>query len=340
MDELEAPAAKKTGVVVIILVILGIGGVGAGAWVLLSKNGNGGGPTAAGVDTREVQAWCKLRQEWAKKVDPMAADIMLKSVRPEDKEALDKLTVERNKLCQEYARKLREMNVSSPHLQAVEVALVKEGKTRANIVVEINNALAKINAPATETLSKQKDKLEGYIVKRIKTARTTADKEIKAAMSGLGEAACSGIYRGPMTDKGTSANPYVSWGEVELMRTQAVKRFKEAIKALEPLEQYTNRVYHDLVARYRKTIVGCFQAAKKDYPSMSDKLGFRLRINKQGKVRGLAVEWMVNRGEGGDDKFLDCIEKKAAKWRLPRPDLQGGQTTLVVVPSLDFTTLK
>ena len=64
---------------------------------------------------------------------------------------------------------------------------------------------------------------------------------------------------------------------------------------------------------------------------MSDKLGLRVRLKPNGKVATLAIEWMINR----DEKILDCLLAKAAKWQLPQPDPEIN----VVVVSIDFGSL-
>jgi len=317
------------GVIVVILVVVGIVGVGAGGYLAWSRTQ--GGDDGPQVDNRELEQWCKLRQEWAKKVEPLVGDILLKSVKPEDKAELDKLVVQRNTLCQDYARQLRDMKVTDPTLQKVEIALVKEGKTRANVAVEIANLLTKLDAVDTSSLAKNKQRLETYITSRIKRGQAEADKEVAAAMSTPGASACTGIFRGPMTDEGTSDNPYTSWDELEIRRSAAVRQFEVKIKEMQPVEEFTNRVYHELVRLYRPILVGCFQKARAKNPQISAELGLRIRLKRSGEVATLAIEWM----EQKDERFLDCLLEKAAKWRLPRPD----PTTSVVVVSLDFKRL-
>jgi len=256
---------------------------------------------------------------------------MLKSVKAEDKEARDKLVLKRNTLCQDYARRVADLKVTNPGLQEAEVAMVKEGKTRANVSVEIDNLLAKIDAPDTAALRKNRDRLDRYIKGRIQQGKATAENEVKAGLAKLGESACNGIFHGTVTDEGTTGNPYVSWDELELKRTQALKQYDEKIKEMEPVEQFTNRVYHDLVARYRGTLKKCYGKAKTANPNMSDKLGLRVRLKPNGKVKTLAIEWMINR----EETILDCLLETASKWKLPRPDPE----TKVVVVSLDFTSL-
>jgi hypothetical protein len=330
MEHLDTPPAKsRMGVIVVILVVVGIVGVGAGGYLAWSRTQ--GGSDGPAVDSRELEQWCKLRQEWAKKVETLVGDILLKSVKPEDKGELDKLVVQRNTICQDYARQLRDMKVTDPTIQKVEIALVKEGKTRANVAIEISNLLAKLDAVDTSSLGKNKKRLETYIANRIERGRAEADKEVNEAMAPLGSSACSGIYRGPMTDEGTSDNPYTSWDELEIRRSAAVRRFEVKIKEMQPVEEFTNRVYHELVRLYRPILVGCFQKTRAKNPQISEQLGLRIRLKRSGEVATLAIEWM----EQKDERFLDCLLEKAAKWRLPRPD----PATSVVVVSLDFKRL-
>jgi hypothetical protein len=335
MDQFESPPSKKTGMIVVILVILGVGAVGIGGFLVWNKkNGNGAGTIEA---SREMEPWCKLRQEWAKNVEPLKGDIMIAFAKKDEK-ARAAHVLKRNTLCQDFATKVRDLKVTDPVLQAIEVALVKEGKTRANIDVMIHNVLTKVNAPDTPTLTKQKARLVREIKQKMDVTKAETDKVIKEAMSTVSDG-CTTFYRGTMTDEGTSSNPYTSWEELELKRKQAVSMFDAAIKELEPKEQFVNRIYHALMAHHRGNLSKCYKKAKAIKPTMSSKLGFRVRLDRMGKVKGLAVEWMENRGEGGDEKFLDCIEKVAAKWKLPIPDLKPGQKTDIYIVSLDFSVI-
>lgn len=326
MDQLESPPARRTGVLVLILVLLGVGAVGIGGYLMWSRQQANGADVEVSA---EVGPWCKVRQEWAKAVDPLVGDILLKSVRPEDKDEHERLVVKRNTICQEHARKVRDLAVTDPLIQAVEEALIREGKTRANITVETHNLLAKIDVDESAGLNSSRDKLEKYIDQRIKQGRATADQEINAALAKVG--GCAGIYRGPMTDEGTADNPYASWDELEMQRTKALKQVDEKIRELEPQEQFANQVYHEMVRLYRPWLMTCHKRAKAINSQMSDKLGLRVRLKGTGEVATLAIEWMDNR----EDKFLDCLLEKAAKWKLPRP--APGMN--VVVVTLDLSRL-
>lgn len=341
MDPIESPPSSKSGVIVMILVVVGIAAVGIGGYLVWSKkNGNANALTKKVADS-EVESWCKVRQQWQREVSAINGDILLKSARAEDAKELQELKVKRNKACQDFASKLRDINVTNPVLQAVEVALVNEGKVRSNVQIEIHNLLTKIDAMQSDLLGKDRDKLQNYIQRRIANGKGDATKAIATAMSQLKGQACNNIYRGPMTDEGTSGDPYTTWDELELQRTKAIRKFDERIKELEPVEEFTNRVYHKLVgsAKYRKDLTKCYKRAKAAKPKMSPKMGFRLRLDRRGKVKGLAVEWMLDRGDGGDEKFLDCVERVAAKWKLPIPVIEAGKKDQVVVVSLDFNIL-
>jgi len=333
MEQFDTPGGqKRTGIIVVTLVVIGLALVGTGGYLVYSKRQESGGGSGSGAaNAQELGQWCKIRQEWAKKVDSLVGDILLKSIKAQDKAELDKLVVNRNMISQDYARQLRELQVTDPTLQEIEVALVKEGKTRANVSVEIDKLLAKIDAPDTAALRENREKLDRYIKGRISQGRSKADEEVAEAAAKLGDSKCSDIYRGPITDEGTSGNPYVSWDELELKRGAALRQFDDKIKEMEPVEQFTNRIYHEMVRLYRPTLKKCYEQAKARNPKMSDKLGLRVRLKRDGKIATLAIEWMINR----DEKILDCLLAKAAKWRLPPPDPQIN----VVVVTLDFSTL-
>jgi hypothetical protein len=255
---------------------------------------------------------------------------MLKSASG-DKEKAEALNSERVQLCHEYGAKLQGLGVTEAALQAVEVALMKEGKTRANIGVEIFNRLAEMEEKGKiSALRNLLEDLRGGMRQRIVEGRASADEELARAMASL-PGDCRAIYRGPVTDAGTSGNPYVSWEELEMQRTAAVKRVQDRIRELEPFEEYTNRVYHELIRRYRPVLTGCYRKIKARNAKLPDKIDLRVRINRDGSVRTLAIEFMDPR----DERLLDCFLEKAARWRLPRPD-RGVE---YVVVSLDLARL-
>ncbi|MCC6747407.1 MAG: hypothetical protein IT371_07095 [Deltaproteobacteria bacterium] len=325
--DLDTPIRHgRSGLVVIVLVLLGAGVLGVGGYIAYSKRSAGGGETPAAGEGEDTQRWCDLRREWGKKVNPLTADIGLKSIRPQDKAELEELVKQRNVLCGEYGQKVRDLKVSDARIQAAEVALVKEGKVRANISVEISNLLSHL---ATEDVAALRTALEAAKVKmvhRLRIGRAASDKEVTEAMSGI--RGCDGIYRGPMTDDDTADNPYISWEELEMRRSAAQTRLEARLHELEPVEEYTNKVYHDLMRKYGGFINGCYRRFKKERADLSSTMGLRVRLKKTGEVQSLAIEWMDVR----DERLLDCMLQKAASWKLPPPG-KGGQA---VVVKIDF----
>jgi hypothetical protein len=327
MERLETTSVHgRSAMLILVLVVAGMAVLGTGGYLAWSKRRAPGEPTSS-----DATPWCQLRGEWAQKVDPLAGDIMLKSVRPEDKAEAERLVLERNKLCETYARRIRGLKIIDPALQAIEVALIKEGKVRANVAIEVANLEAKLGSEEVAELSKNRETLRTSIISRIKEGKENADREIVAGLAALKSGGCLKIYRGPMTDEGTADSPYTTWDELEMRRVAAMAKFDEAIKKLEPVQEFTNRVYHELVRLYRPTLSGCYSKAKARNSGMSDTVGLRVRLKKSGEVKTLAIEWMDKR----DDRLLDCLLEKASKWKLPRPD---PRTEMVIV-TLDFSKL-
>jgi len=254
MDEMEAKTVHgRAGVIVILLVVVGIGVLGAGGYLAWSKRRGSSGPAMSD----EVSRWCAIRQEWARQVDPLAGDIMLKSVKEEDRPTLEQLTSKRNKLSAENGRRIEELKIQDPAIMAVEAALIREGKVRANIAVEIHNLLVQLDSiEDMASITKARDQLKTGIAQRIKQSQQTADREIMPALAQLG-GACAQIYRGPATDEGTSDSPYTTWDELEVRRTTALAKFEDKVQKLEPAEEFANRVYHDLVSSYRPVLTSC-----------------------------------------------------------------------------------
>lgn len=337
MDELDTIPKSKTGLIVVV-VLVGAAVLGVGLFLAFQKSGGGGGGGGADVSAETAQ-WCKLRQEWARTVRPLEGELMVAGVKTGAEAAaeLEKLVVKRNILCNDKAKALQALLKSTPDLwmlvKGVEEALIVEGKVRSNVAVEISNSATSARATTTEELEKNKTKFSASMKERLEGSQAKADEEVGAAMAQLKAKGveCSGIYRGPMTDQGTSGNPYLSWAELKVRRTMALKAFDEAVEALAPMEEYSNRVRHDLVSRYATTLKKCYAKAKNNNPEMSDKLGLRVRVDKKGKVAGLAIEWMAVR----DEKILDCLVDTAGEWKLPVPDpeIEYGVVTL------DFTVL-
>ena len=337
MDELEGIPKSKTGLIVVV-VIVGVAILGVGLFLAYQKNGGGGGGGGADISAETAQ-WCKLRQEWARAVRPLAGELMVAGVKTgaEAEAKLEKLVLKRNTLCNDQAKALQELLKGTPDLwmlvKGVEEELIKEGKVRSNVAVEIGNSATSARATTTEELNQNKTKFVANMKERLEGGQAKANEDVAAAMAQLKAKGveCAGIYRGPMTDKGTSGNPYLSWEELRVRRTMALKVFDQAVEALAPMEQYSNRLRHDLMSRYTKTLKKCFAKAKKNNPEMSDKLGLRVRVDNQGKVAGLAIEWMAVR----DESILDCLLDTAGEWKLPVPDpeLEYGVVTL------DFTAM-
>jgi hypothetical protein len=180
------------------------------------------------------------------------------------------------------------------------------------------------------TLVKGRDTLKTGIAGRIKQGRDTADREVNAALAAIGSP-CSKIYRGPMTDKDTADSPYVTWDELEMQRTSTIAAFDTRARELEPQEEFANRVYHELVRQYRGLLVRCHATAKARNAQLPDVIGLQIRLKKSGEVKTLAI--VV--GDDAKDYFVDCLNEKAAKWKLPRPDAK----TQVTVVTLDFSKI-
>jgi hypothetical protein len=330
MDTDASSVHGRSGIIIVALVVAGMVVLGAGGYLAWSKRHHG---QSAGDE--EGARWCQIRQEWLKQADPLTADIMLKSVKEEDRGAMELLVSKRNTLAGDFGRRIAGLKIADAELARqigrVEEALAREGKVRANFAVEIHNAVVKqSDTEDVGAIGKTQVLLRDGIAARMKASREAVDREVAAAVAATG-VACPGLYRGPVTDEGTSDSPYISWDELELRRTQALRTVEERMKKLEPVEEYTNRVYHELIAQHRPLLMHCYKAAKAKNPKMSDALGLRVRLKRSGEVKTLAIEWMENQ----EESLLDCLLEKASKWKLPRPDAK----TDVVVVTLDFTKI-
>lgn len=321
------PTTKSKGLLVGGLVLVGVGVLGAGVVVAIKKGSAQQTDDPGGIAQEEVQRWCALRREWAQRVDPLSGDIVLKSA--QDEQAAGELVAARNRECQRYAKKVRDLKVADPRIAAVELALVKEGKVRANVAVEIANALTQLGSEDTETLRRALKTLEAHIRKRIRDGRAEADGAVAGAMRAL--PGCAGVYRGPMTDAGTADDPYISWDELGFRRTLAIKKINEKMVKLAPREEWSNRVHHQMISRYRREFKKCYAAARRRTPKMSTSVGLRVRLKRAGKVASLGIEWM----DVPDPKFLDCLLEDASKWTLPRPPRDGDY----VVVNIDLSAL-
>ena len=342
MDEFPG-SGGKVKLVVVVAVLLGMGMLGVAVWKAVGGAGGSGstGSTSASTDDG-VEGWCTLRQEWNKAVGGMGADIVLKIAGDDDDGRRD-LERKRNGTCSEYAQKLQGMKsaLSNPSIYKVEEALVKEGKARANTAVIIGNLLNKLaeaDAPegrATNSVAGRqkilldsKKELEVGLKERIESKKGEADTEVAAALKPLN---CTRIFRGPMTDAGTSDNPYTTWQELDFRRKQAIKRFDEKLEDIEPEVAYYEHVYRKMVSSYGKDLRTCYRKRKKKRPDISSVMGIRVRIQNNGKVRSLALEYM----NVPDEKLIDCLLSGATRWKFPKP-LRGGDKVVVEV---DFDKL-
>ncbi|MBW2732783.1 MAG: AgmX/PglI C-terminal domain-containing protein [Deltaproteobacteria bacterium] len=327
MDYGSESGHSKSKVLVLLMVVAAIILLGAVAYIGFTRRAGGGSPEASlGGD---LGRWCALRSEWASKVNSLEADILLKSVRAEDEKARKALQSQRGRLCQEYAEKVRKLTVTDPRISQVEVALVKEGKVRANVSVEIANALSSHLSENIKEVRQASMVLSEGLVRRIQQGKASADNEVATA---LGDTkACSAIYRGPMTDAGTSDDPYVSWRELDMRRKQAFSKVEERIKELEPREQFANQIYHELVRKYRKPLKKCYSIAKRRQPKLSAQASLLVRLKGNGQVKSMGIAKM----EVKDPKLLDCLLAKASKWKLPAPVKSGDH----VIITLNFGAL-
>lgn len=341
----ETDVAGKSKKMVVLLVLMGFVVLGIGAVVAFVKRSGGGDDAGEGGTSPALTRWCQLRTEWANKVRTIESDILLKSVKKDDEAEKKKLEKKRNELAQQYARKVKSLvsgSTTEPRISKVELALVKEGKARANTAVRVYNLGAKLSAEelSIDDARAGRSKLD-ELDKYVDTTKAQTGREIERALGGF---KCPGLYRGPFTDRGTSDNPYTSWAELKLRIAQLKKRFDQRIAALEPMEQFANQVYHKLVRKYRDGLKQCFKRARRADSGFAEKLGLRVRLKSNGKVKGLAIEWVEVGGkrsvpnpntDRGAGKLLDCLLRKASKWKLPQPIKSGDK----VVVKVDFASL-
>ncbi len=316
MDDMDAPVSSgRSGLIVGILVIVGVGLLGVGIYLVVNKKKGAADNPAAGVNT---EPWCKLRQEWKRKVSPLDNDIMVKNAEDAYSKEAKELRTKRNLLCAEYAGKVSEMIKDADLYKAVEsieAALVKEGKTRSNLSVKLYNKIYSEvpKAGTTEQLDKIKKAVEVTIANEMKTKKAEYEKEVKAGLAKL-QPACSGIYFGTAL-KGSS-EPYTTWEELQVERNKAVTAVKNKIDELRPTEEYINRVRHDLYKCCTKDLVACYKKTKKKNPKMPSKMGLKIRFKKKGKFGLTFAAW----DQKSPEKILDCLANKAGKWKLPGDD--------------------
>ena len=319
--------------IVFAIVLLGIAVLSAGAFVAFRKRAGGPVTDSPGEDLSGFSAWCKLRSTWAKEVGAMEPDIMLKSIRPADAAERKVLERKRNALCQTYAAKVRDLKVTDERIQKVEVALVKEGKARANVSVMIHNALVALDNELVQNSIKAVREglraLKKDIREKIDATRKATGAELAQVLAGVPD--CKGIYRGPMTDQGTADDPYVSWKELELRLKAAETRYQDQLRVLEPMEQYANHIRHELIRRYRPHLRACWKKTLRANPAASPQVGILIRLKSSGKVKTMGLATMKVR----EEKILDCMLSRAPRWLLPPPAKDGDR----VIVELDFSTI-
>lgn len=315
---------------IVILVVVAIALLGGGVVLLwMKKSGQLSEPAVAETSNDELIKWCAIRKEWAEKVNPMSGDIMLKSVKEEDRAVYKELLQKRDEVCREFGKKIETMTITDPRIGAVEQALIREGKMRANISVEIHNQTTQLVLDDAKVIRKAQDQLEGYIVKRIAAGQADADQSISQALVGMKQ--CEGIYRGPMTDQDTSDSPYITWEELEFRRKAALSDVNRRIKDLEPYELLANRVEGMMLQNYRGDLKKCFDRVKKQVADLPTKLDLQVRLKISGQVQTLAVKDM----NANEERILDCLLETASRWRLPKPFRDQQAMTVTV----DFAKL-
>ena len=330
--ESEVPGSTSRKLV-LILVVVGIVVLAVGAFVAFKKRsgggGGGGGGVAAGAEG-EAGKWCAMRQEWRRVVSALDADIMLKSIRLQDAAERKKLVKKRNLICQQHAEKLQAIKIADPAVQAVELGLVKAGKVRANIAVEIANILNReALSPDIKVVRAALDAVKNKLRARLAKSQKDAEGQVGALLAKI--KGCSNIYQGPITDAGTSSSPYVSWKELELRLKQAEKKLDERIKQLEPMEQYGNQIYHELIRKYRAVLTGCYKKAHRRNKTISKEITILVTLKSNGNVAKLGLV----SAKPQDVKVLDCLLETAAKWKLPQPAKAGDR----VAVRIDFSRL-
>lgn len=323
---------NKTRYFVIVLVVIGMVILGIGAVVAIKGRSNNKGMTIANDPDSPVSKWCAARKAWAKEANAVSADIAIKSVSATDKEERAALEKKRDQLSRDYVQRIIDLKVSDPNVIKVEEALAREGSVRANIAVEIGNALA-VASSETETdpserlesLRNAQDELNERVKSRIEEGQRTADQEVSEALARIGS--CEGIYRGPLTAKSAGRTPYISWAELEIRREKASAAIEDKIRPLEPIEQYTNQVYHELMRRYRGTLAKCYAKAKGRKPGTNSKIKLQIRLKRNGTVKSVGLFPPVTAGQ---DVILDCLLESAARWRLP-PAVNDGDAVALAL---------
>jgi|GEM_PF-3755495 hypothetical protein len=313
--------------IVAVLVIGGIGTLAVGGYVAWKKKS---APKVVPQDTKLLKEWCKVRKEWGEKAEAMGSDIMLKSVK--DAKGAKALMQKRDALGRDYGKRVEALIKNAKlyeQVKAVEEALIVEGKTRANIAIEVHNTAANLAFKDLNQLRKTRSAIKKTLQARIQSSRADADKKFNAAKSAL--KGCTGLYRGPFTDAGTSDSPHISWDELEMRRQSAAKKVEKQISSLEPSEQFALHVATELVRRHKKVVVSCYKKAKKKSPNISKKIALGVRLNEKGEI----TKFGLKAGQDNEEPFLDCLVEAKAKWKLPKPE----KANEVIMLPLDFSSL-
>jgi hypothetical protein len=318
---------------VVASLILGVVVLGVAIFVGLRRRTSADRPAAP---SGALASWCEMRRSWAREDGTLSADILLKSVRPDQRSEREGLLAQRNAVAARFRNQLLPVlgELNDQRVLLVEQALVKEGKARANTAVRLANLLTEADAAAGDGAADAhlRDRLEQLraalataaeaLKQRIVTERQAADVEVARALAAI--PGCHGVYRGPVTDENTGDSPYVSWDELEMRREQLASSIAAKIRRLEPAEQFTNQVYHALVRRYRPVLSNCFQKQRRVAPQTPREIDLHIRLQANGAIRTLGLQ--------GAEILRDCLLETAAQWRLPPPS-RAGET--VVVP-MDF----
>ena len=336
MDEhfTQANPEHRLRKLVVVSLLLGVLVLGSAVFLGLRRRAATAGATEA--PSGALASWCEIRRQWAREAGTLNADILLKSVRPEQRTEREALEAQRNAVAERFRQQLTQVlaELDDQRVLLVERALVKEGKARANTAVRIANVLAEVDTAAGDgapdehlrdrlaTLRAAHTTATEALRQRIATERAAADTEVASAL--LAIPGCRGIYRGPITDEKTADSPHISWDELEMRREQAASLVTSRIRQLEPAEQFTNQLYHALVRRYRPVLSTCFQKQRRAAPQTPREIDLHIRLQANGTIRTLGVQ--------GAAVLRDCLLDSAAQWRLPPPARAGEMT---VVP-MDF----
>ncbi|MBK8479885.1 MAG: hypothetical protein IPL40_01705 [Proteobacteria bacterium] len=318
---------------VVASLLLGVVVLGVAIFVGLRRRAATEAPSE---NSSALASWCELRRQWARDDGTLSADILLKSVRPDQRAERERLVGERNEVAERYRRQLVQLlgKLDDPRVLLVEQALVKEGKARANTAVRIANVVSEVEAAAGDGAAdaQLRDRLAQLraaqttaaetLKQRIVNGRRAADAEVTRALAAI--PGCHSVYRGPVTDENTGDSPYVAWDELEMRRDQLASSIAAKVHRLEPAEQFTNQVHHALVRRYRPILSSCFQKQRRKAPRTPTEIDLHIRLQSNGTVKTLGLQ--------GAEVLRDCLLETAGRWRLPAPGRAGES----VVIAMDF----